>query len=112
MAERYNPLMEILRPCLNYVCIQPSAAPTATASGLIIPGTAQQDQCRRGTVVAVGPGRMSEHGYLLPMGVKKGDVVLFSVGPKGWPAVSLNGEQYIMIRDIDIHGVVISTESV
>jgi len=57
-----------IRPLADRVIIEPAAAETKTASGIIIPDTAQEKP-QRGTVVAVGPGKKDE-----PMTVSVGDV--------------------------------------
>jgi len=48
-----------IRPLADRVIIEPAAAETKTASGIIIPDTAQEKP-QRGTVVAVGPGKKDE----------------------------------------------------
>ena len=60
-----------IRPLADRVIIEPAAAETTTASGIIIPDTAQEKP-QKGTVVAVGPGKKDE-----PMTVNVGDVVLY-----------------------------------
>ena len=62
-----------IRPLADRVIIEPAAAETTTASGIIIPDTAQEKP-QKGTVVAVGPGKKDE-----PMTVNVGDVVLGSI---------------------------------
>ena len=60
-----------IRPLADRVIIEPAAAETKTASGIIIPDTAQEKP-QKGIVVAVGPGKKDEH-----MSVSAGDVVLY-----------------------------------
>lgn len=60
-----------IRPLADRVIIEPAAAETKTASGIIIPDTAQEKP-QKGIVVAVGPGKKDE-----PMSVSVGDVVLY-----------------------------------
>ena len=60
-----------IRPLADRVIVEPAAAETTTASGIIIPDTAQEKP-QKGTVVAVGPGKKDE-----PMTVSVGDTVLY-----------------------------------
>ena len=60
-----------IRPLADRVIVEPAAAETKTASGIIIPDTAQEKP-QRGTIVAVGNGKPDE-----PMTVKVGDNVLY-----------------------------------
>lgn len=80
------------------VLIQPNAAEEKTASGIIIPDTAKEKP-QRGVVVAVGPGKPDE-----PTTVKVGDEVLY--GKYGGSELSLNGTDYLMMRESDILAIV------
>ena len=59
-----------ITPIADRVVVEPTAAETTTASGIIIPDTAKEKP-QRGTIVAVGTGKKDE-----PMTVKPGDTVL------------------------------------
>ena len=63
-----------IKPLEDRIVVQANAAEQKTASGLVIPDTAQEKP-QEGTVVAVGPGRFDD-GVRTPMDVKVGDVVL------------------------------------
>jgi len=49
-----------------------------SSSGIIIPDTASKEKPMRGTVVAVGPGKLTDDGKRLEMEIAEGDTVLFS----------------------------------
>ncbi len=73
-----------------------------TASGIIIPATAEKDSgAKRGRVVAAGPGK-HEDGKLVPVSVKIGDTVLFQWGEK----VVIDSEEYYLVRDSEIMAIV------
>ena len=72
-----------------------------TASGIVLPDTAQEKP-QKATVVAAGPGRY-DSGTLVPMPVKKGDLVLFA--KYSGTEVKLDGEEYLVLRATDILGV-------
>lgn len=87
-----------LRPLADRVLVEPSAAETKTASGIIIPDTAQEKP-QQGTVVAVGNGKIDE-----PMTVKTGDIVLY--GKYGGTEIKHDGKDYLIMREADIFAVI------
>lgn len=66
-----------LIPLHDNVIVQPIAEETMTASGIVIPDTASKEKPMKGKVVAVGPGKHID-GKVVPVGVKEGDVVIFT----------------------------------
>ncbi len=83
-----------IRPLADRVLVQPLAAETKTASGLIIPDTAQEKP-QRGRVVAVGAGKKDE-----PMTVNIGDEVLY--GKYAGTELKFDGNDYLIMRESDI----------
>lgn len=86
-----------LKPLADRVLVEASAAETTTASGIIIPDTAQEKP-QQGVVVAVGAGKPDE-----PMTVKVGDVVLY--GKYGGTEIRHEGKDYLIMREADIYAV-------
>lgn len=86
-----------LKPLADRVLVEPSPAETKTASGIIIPDTAQEKP-QEGTVVAVGQGKKDE-----PMTVKEGDRILY--GKYGGTEIKHEGKDYLMMRESDIFAV-------
>ena len=71
-----------------------------TASGIVIPDTAEKERPEQGKVVAVGPGKLSDEGKRIPINVKKGDVVLFTkYGPN---EIKVDDKEYLIAREEDI----------
>ncbi len=87
-----------LKPLADRVLVEASAAETTTASGIIIPDTAQEKP-QQGTVVAVGNGKPDE-----PMTVKVGDTVLY--GKYGGTEIKHEGKDYLIMRESDIYAVI------
>jgi len=83
-----------ITPLADRVIVEPAAAETKTASGLIIPDTAQEKP-QKGTVVAVGPGKKDE-----PTTVKVGDTVLY--GKYSGTELQHEGSDYMIMRESDI----------
>jgi chaperonin GroES len=87
-----------IKPLADRVLIEPMAAETKTASGIIIPDTAKEKP-QKGKVVAVGPGTKDEN-----MTVKEGDTVLY--GKYSGTELKLDGTDYLMMRESDILAIV------
>ena len=87
-----------IRPLADRVLIEPAPAEETTASGIIIPDTAQEKP-QRGVVVAVGPGKPDE-----PTTVKVGDAVLY--GKYSGTDLQFEGKDYMIMRESDILAIV------
>ena len=66
-----------LKPLGDRVVIKPIPREERTKSGIYLPDTAKEKP-QEGTVVAVGPGRTTDEGKVLPLDVKVGDRVLYA----------------------------------
>ena len=86
-----------IKPLADRVLIEPLAAETTTASGIIIPDSAKEKP-QEGTVVAVGNGTKDE-----PMTVKVGNTVLY--GKYAGTELKLNGTDYLIMRESDIFAI-------
>jgi chaperonin GroES len=87
-----------IQPLSDRVLVEPQAAETKTASGIIIPDSAKEKP-QQGKVVAVGKGK-KDHD----MTVKVGDTVLY--GKYSGTELKLEGEDYLMMREDDILAIV------
>jgi chaperonin GroES len=92
-----------LRPLDDRVIVQPAKAEEVTKSGIVLPDTAQEKP-QRGTVLAVGPGKMKDDGERAAVDVKIDDVVIYS--KYGGTDVKIEGEDYKILRADDIYAVV------
>lgn len=85
------------KPLADRVLVEPVAAETKTASGIIIPDTAKEKP-QEGVVVAVGDGKKDE-----PLTVKVGDKVLY--GKYAGTELKLNNKEYLIVRESDLLGI-------
>ncbi|MCK4536529.1 MAG: co-chaperone GroES [Desulfuromonadales bacterium] len=92
-----------IRPLHDRIIVERLEEETTTAAGIIIPDSAKEKP-QQGKVVAVGKGKVTEDGKVLPLDVKTGDTVLF--GKYAGTEVKLDGNEYLMMREDDILGVV------
>ena len=88
-----------LKPLSDRVVGEPAAAEEKSSGGIILPDTAQEKP-QQGTVVAAGPGKISDSGTLVEMSVKSGDKILY--GKYSGTEVNVAGTDYIIMRESDI----------
>lgn len=91
-----------IKPLSDRVLVQPEPAEEKTSSGIIIPDTAKEKP-QKGEIAATGPGKV-ENGSKIDMTVSKGDTVLY--GKYSGTEVTLDGEDYLIMREDDILGIV------
>jgi chaperonin GroES len=94
--------MTKIKPLGDRVVVQPKEADEKTDSGLYIPDSAQEKP-QKGTVVAIGPGRV-ENGNRIDLTVEEGQEVLY--GKYSGTEVTLDGDDYLIMRESDIFGVI------
>jgi len=91
-------------PLGDRVLISPITKNDKTASGIIIPDTADKETPQQGTVVSAGEGKMSDDGKVIPINVKKGDIVVFSkYGPD---EIKIDDKEYYIISESNILAVI------
>lgn len=86
-------------PTYNKIIVKPEAADTISKGGIIIPDCVEKKQTIVATVIAVGPGRITENGTLVPCCVKPGDKILMS-RHVGFP-VEIDGVPYTATSDVE-----------
>ena len=94
-----------IRPLDDRVVVEPLAAEERTAGGIVLPDTAKEKP-QRGTVVAVGPGRLLDSGKRGELSVTVGDQVIY--GKYGGTEIEINGEEVKILRESDILAKVVS----
>ena len=92
-----------IRPLHDRVIVKRVEAERTTASGIVIPDSAGEKP-DQGEVLAVGPGKRDDNGKQIALDVKVGDRVLF--GKYAGQAVKVDGQEYLVMREEDIMGVV------
>ncbi|QLH41340.1 MAG: co-chaperone GroES [Coxiellaceae bacterium] len=92
-----------IRPLHDRVVIKRMEEERTSAGGIVIPDSATEKPIR-GKVIAIGAGKILDNGQVRPLGLKVGDQVLF--GKYAGTEVKLNGEDYVIMREDDIMGVV------
>jgi len=91
-----------IRPLQDRIIVKRLEEEETTKGGIIIPDTAKEKP-QRGTVLAVGTGKV-ENGTKIDMTVKEGDTVLY--GKYAGTEITVDGDEVMIMRESDILGVV------
>ena len=92
-----------IKPLEDRILVRPEEGEETTASGIVIPDTAKEKP-QEGTVLAVGPGKRSDSGDLIPVDVKAGDRVIYS--KYGGTEVTAGGEDLLILSSRDVLAVI------
>ena len=92
-----------LRPLLDRVLIKRVEAGEKAKGGIIIPDTAREKPME-GKVIAVGAGRLDDHGKRIPMEVKAGNRILF--GKYAGTEIKIDDEEHIILKEDEILGII------
>ncbi len=92
-----------ITPLDDRIVVEQHEAEDRTAGGIVLPDNAKE-RPTRGTVLAVGPGKMLESGNRAPMAVRMGDEVFY--GKYSGTEVTLSGKKYTVLRENDVLAVI------
>lgn len=90
-------------PLADRLVIKANEREEMTLSGIVLPDTAKEKP-QEGTVVAAGPGRLSEKGERVPLEVKVGDSVLYA--KYAGTEVKIDGEELLILKESDVLAIV------
>ncbi len=92
-----------LEPLEDRVVVKPGEEEETTVSGIVIPDTAKEKP-QEGTVLAIGPGKRSDTGELIPMDVNVGDRVMYS--KYGGTEIKVDGDELLILSSRDVLAIV------
>lgn len=92
-----------IRPLQDRVIVKRIEEEAKSKGGIIIPDTAKEKP-QEGKVVAVGKGKVSDEGKIIPLDVKVNDLVLF--GKYSGSEINIDGEEHMIMREEDILGII------
>ncbi len=92
-----------LRPLGDRVVVKAISRETVTKSGIVLPDTAKEKP-QEGEILAIGPGKVLDNGKRVTLEVKVGQKILFA--KYGGTEVKIDGEEYLILRESDIMGIV------
>jgi chaperonin GroES len=88
-----------IKPLEDRILVRPEEGEETTVSGIVIPDTAKEKP-QEGTVLAVGPGKRSDTGDLIPVDVSEGDRVIYS--KYGGTEIKIEGEDLLILSARDV----------
>ncbi len=91
-----------IKPLADRVVVKPLEEQEVKQGSIIIPDTAKEKPMQ-GSIVAVGPGKISDNGAKIEMTVKVGEKVLY--GKYSGTEVTIDGEDYLIMRESDIFAI-------
>lgn len=95
------------KPLSNHVLVEATTDDAKTTkSGIVLPDSADKKKQVKGTVVAVGPGKLSDTGERLPLSVKVGDGVLFKEPWSDDHKFEEEGKKLYLVDEDDILGII------
>lgn len=92
-----------VRPLHDRILIRRIEEKESVKGGIIIPDTAKEKP-QEGEVIAVGNGRKTEDGKVIPLDVKAGDHILF--GKYSGTEIKIEEEEYLILREEEVLGVI------
>jgi chaperonin GroES len=91
------------RPLHDRVLVERLESEETTPGGIILPDTAKEKP-QQGKIIAVGSGKRTEDGKVLPLELKAGDTILF--GKYSGSEIKIDGVEYLIMREEDVLGLV------
>lgn len=89
-----------IKPLSDHILIESIKEEEKTKTGILLPETAEKERPEQGKVIAVGPGRKTSSGKIIPLDVKEGDKVLFTkYGPN---EIKVDDKEYLIAKEEDI----------
>ena len=92
-----------VRPLHDRILVQRLDEGEQKIGGIIIPDSAKEKP-QQGKVIAAGAGKAKDDGKRIPLDVKEGDTILF--GKYSGQEIKLDGEEYLIMREEEILGVI------
>ncbi|MDP2939009.1 MAG: co-chaperone GroES [Candidatus Omnitrophota bacterium] len=93
-----------IQPLGDRVVVKPLEAEDKTKGGIVLPDTAKEKP-QEGKIVAVGKGKISDDGKVLPLEVKVGDRILYGKY-SGTEVTTKEGEELLIMREEDIFAII------
>ena len=93
-----------IKPLSDHILIEPIKEEEKTETGILLPQTAEKETPEQGKVIAIGPGRKTASGKIIPIEVKPGERVLFTkYGPN---EIKVEDKTYLIAKQEDILAII------
>ena len=88
-----------IQPMGDRILVKPVERDDVTKGGIFLPDTAREKP-QEGEIIAVGPGRTNDEGKTIPIGLKKGDLIIYA--KYGGTELKEDGEDYLLLSEWDV----------
>ena len=85
------------------ILVRPAPEEAMTPGGIVLP-TNSRGKPTQGVVLAVGPGRVSQEGNLIPMPYKAGQEVIY--GSYSGTEIEYNGDDVLILKTPDVYAII------
>ena len=93
-----------IKPISDHILIEPIKEEEKTRGGIFLPDTASKEKSETGTIIAIGSGKKTDDGKIVPLSVKPGDKVIFSkYGPT---EIKIDDKEYLIAVESDILAII------
>jgi len=93
-----------IKPLSDHILIEPIKEEEKTKFGILLPDTASKEKPEEGIIIAVGPGKKTEDGKIIPVALVPGQKVLFTkYGPN---EIKVDDKEYLIAREDDILAII------
>ena len=91
------------RPLHDRILVERVESEEVTKGGIILPDTAKEKP-QQGKIIAVGSGRRTDEGKIIPLELKAGDTILF--GKYSGSEIKIEGTEYLIMKEDNVLGLV------
>lgn len=91
------------KPLGDRILVEPTEASEQTKGGIVLPDTAKEKP-QEGKIIAIGEGKKTDDGKVVPTSLKIGDKVLY--GKYSGTEITVDGNEYLIVREDDILGII------
>ena len=91
------------RPLYDRILVERVESEEVTKGGIILPDTAKEKP-QQGKIIAVGSGKHTEDGKIIPLELKAGDTILF--GKYSGSEIKIEGTEYLIMKEDDVLGLI------
>jgi chaperonin GroES len=93
-----------IKPLSDHILIEAIKEEEKTKGGILLPETAEKERPEQGKVIAVGPGKKTEDGKIIPLSVQPGQKVLFTkYGPN---EIKVDDKEFLIAKEEDILAII------
>jgi chaperonin GroES len=93
-----------IKPLSDHILIEPIKKEEKTKTGILLPDTGDKERPEQGKVIAVGSGKKTNDGKIIPVEIKEGQIVIFTkYGPN---EIKVEDKEYLIAKEEDILAII------